>query len=79
MKFTYTVPARKVTLEILWLKDEFLAFTKRFQEIRPKSKCCWKCHAAFQENQMMGLISIEGKGNKLLCPNCVALIRKELK
>lgn len=75
------VPAPTVTLKILWMKSDFMKFGT-FREIREKVKMkvqsvCYFCRRSFEDDEMLALGCVEGKGNKLFCQSCAMLSGKD--
>ena len=68
------IPARTEKIEITGGKKDFMQMSQRFRDIRSKSKNpmdkCWFCKHPFQDGEMMGLIMIKGKTNKVICQTC---------
>ncbi len=75
------VPARTETFEVIWARQEFMKMSPKFREIRAKmsykGKRCWWCRKDFEDGDMMALVCIKTKGNKLFCQKCAAEIGGE--
>ncbi len=69
------IPARRKTVEFLWIKRDFMEMSQHYRDVRKRMKrpmdFCWWCKYKFEDGDMMGLAAISGKGNKLLCGLCV--------
>ena len=81
MKLTKQVPTRVKTVEILWYKRDFFEMSKRFREIRSKSrnpmdKCFW-CNHPFEDGERMTVALLKKGPNKVLCQTCTDKIEGE--
>lgn len=69
------IPARRKTVEFLWIKREFMEMSQRYRNVRKSmgrpNGACWWCKHKFEDGEMMGLAAISGKLNKLLCGSCI--------
>lgn len=68
------IPARTEKIEITGGKKDFMQMSPTFRRIRSKSKNplnkCFFCRHAFEDGEMMGLIMVKGKTNKVVCQQC---------
>lgn len=75
MKLTKTIPARRKTVAIRWLKKDFMVMSEAYRKARSgmsrKMNSCFWCRHKFVDGEMMALANIEGSGNKLLCDGCI--------
>ena len=74
-KISRVIPARTETFEVLWLVREWMRMSQSYRNIRAKSRNpmgqCWWCRHKFKDGEMMALLGIKGKGNKVFCQGCV--------
>ena len=75
------IPATTQSFEVLWARQAFMKMSPKFREIRAnhsyKGNRCWWCRKDFEDGDMMALVCIKTKGNKLLCQKCGAEIGGE--
>jgi hypothetical protein len=64
------------TFSVIWIKREFMKMSPKYREIRSalraKMDKCWWCDHRFDDGEMMGLVHIKGKTNKVFCQGCIA-------
>lgn len=74
MKITRHIAARTQVIKVEWCKKDFMEMSKKFRDIRSKSKKpmdrCGLCRHAFADGEMMGLACFEKGGNKTVCQSC---------
>ena len=68
------IPARKEKVEIIGGKKKIGLMSQEFRNIRsrlrnPMDKCFF-CKHPFVDGEMMGLVMIKGKKNKVICQSC---------
>jgi len=71
---TKHIAARTEKLEIIGGRNDFMLMDENFRASRSRSKNpmdkCGFCKHAFENGEMMGLIMIKGKRNRLSCCAC---------
>ncbi len=72
---TKTIPSRKETISFNWIIKDFFNYGA-FRKARERMgltvwKQCYWCRKSFSDEDMMALGSIQGKGNKPFCQDCV--------
>lgn len=81
MKLTKQIPARTKTLQIRWLKAEFLEMNPEYRRVRARvgkaMDTCYWCGYAFRDGDMTALAGTETRGNVLLCQTCAEAARAE--
>jgi hypothetical protein len=81
MKISRDIPARTETFEIAWFRREFMEMSPKFREVRAKFKDaldkCWWCRHPFEDGEMMALVCLRKKGNKVFCQTCAGKIGDE--
>lgn len=74
MNLSRKVPARTKTIELEWIKKDFLKMSPDFRRIRGgrtyEGFNCYWCKHKFNEGESMGLGSVKSKGNKMFCHDC---------
>ena len=72
------IPAYTKTVNFLWVRSEFVKMFPGYRKIRSgmrnKMDTCFWCRHEFLDGEMMGLVAIRGKGNKVICQKCVGEI-----
>jgi len=74
------IPARTERYEVIWLVPKFQAMNQNWRRIRSrfsyKGDKCWWCKHPFEDGEMMGMMCIKKKGNRVVCQTCAGLIEK---
>ena len=79
IKISRRIPARTETFHVVWASRDFMKMTPRFRDIRSKCRYkgdkCWWCKRPFDDGDMMALVAIKGKSNKLFCQKCAGEVK----
>ena len=71
----YIIPARKVVLNLLWLKRDFATMSPKYKELRRQvggGMCaCHICERPFVHGESFALGCAENIGNKTFCHACI--------
>jgi hypothetical protein len=76
VKLSKRIPSRVETIRFIWLQKNFHKATKRYKELRKKytgkEDICYWCKKHFEDDEMISLGSIIGKGNRTFCQKCIS-------
>ena len=73
MKLTRIIPAHRKTMELTWLKKEFVTVTPRILKIwkdTKQSSCCYWCKHRFDVGEVVALAGVKNEVNRVLCQAC---------
>lgn len=80
MKLTKTIPEHKKTAYIKWVRPKCLVMNETYRKIRStfadKMDTCYWCGHKLENGEQVAIACIKGKGNKVLCENCVEKIEQ---